>query len=156
MLFKKFVTRGLPISPSVTEDDWTRWADSMEHAPGDVIGKVADEIHFKFMNHFVTNNPARVEGIERMLARRLRDREINDKDRRLSKEALSKHRFIEAGEVQAALDEVLRQPQVKMQINKAKEVYRDAEQILAVLSKVGKRGLGFENDVTRRSELWGQ
>lgn len=153
-LFKMFLTRGLPLAPSVTEEAYLGWAETLVNAPGDVIGKVADEIHFKFMKEFVAENPSKMASIERALASRLKDREARPTDHAYVKKALGIHKQVGSEAIGTALEAVLKQPQVQMQINKAREVYRDAEEIMAGLSVVGKRGLGFEQEVGRRSKLW--
>jgi len=154
-LFRKFLVRGLPISDGVTQEDYLRWAEQMVDAPGDVLGKVADEVHFKFVRELTDNHPSKIAGIERSLARRLREREANAKDYEFTRKALGSYREIGAVEITNALDSVLHQPQVQMQIDAARQVYRDAEDVLKGLA-VAKSvtGLGFTGDVARKSKVW--
>lgn len=154
-LFKQFLGKGLPLSPAITEEHYLAWAKRMENAPGDVIGKVADEIHFKFMTDLSNSPSNRMEKIERMLAKRLKDREAKDKDKIYLREALASHGYIGLEQVELALDEVLKQPQVQMQIDKAKKVYKDAEDILKGLASAKDGGLGFTSSGTKKSSLWG-
>lgn len=149
-LLKKFLNRGLPIDPSVTEEHYMAWAKQLEDAPGDVIGKVADEVHFKFMHEFVFKSEKIVARIERSLTSRLKNKEISEFDRIYLRRALAKHRTISANEISASLEEVLKQPQVKMQIRKAREVYRDAAELLKSIEK----GIGFGAQVRSSSSTW--
>ena len=151
-LFKLFLTRGMPIHQAVSEEDYLRWAGMLDHAPGDVLGKVADEVHFKYMREFVDSSPQRIAGIERALGRKLHDRETTDRDRAHLKKQLGAHHEVTAEEITAAVESTLKQPQIQMQISKAKEVYRDAEEILKGLAKVDGSGLGFGAE--RKSKLW--
>jgi hypothetical protein len=155
-LFKHFLTRGLPINPSVTQENYMAWSEIMVGAPGDVIGKVADEIHFKFMHELVEAKPEKVKAIEKALNKRLRDRESKKQDFDFIRKALGSCKMITAEEIGTALETVIKQPQVKMQIEKAVQVYKDSEDILKGLSKIGKSGLGFGGDVRKKSDLWGR
>lgn len=154
ILLKQFLSRGLPIDSTVTDEHYMTWAKGLEHAPGDVLGKIADEVHFKFMREFVEQNRKEVVKIERTLAKRLLNREINDIDRGYLKKALAKHRTIGVEPINEAMRDILNQPQVKMQIRKAKEVYRDAEEILHGLTL--EKGVGFKGEVGKKNELWGR
>jgi SpoVK/Ycf46/Vps4 family AAA+-type ATPase len=151
-LFKQFLLGGMPIHQAVNEEDYMRWAEMLDHAPGDVLGKVADEIHFKFMREFVDASPKRIAGIERALARKLRDRESNDRDRAALKTKLAAHHEITAEEITQAIETTLKQPQIQMQIESAKQVYRDADEIMKGLSKPNGSGLGF--GAQRKNQLW--
>jgi len=142
-LFRKFLTRGLPVDENVSETNYLEWADMLNHAPGDVIGKVTDEIHFKFMHELVLYDSKLSATIERNLSKKLKDREAAKKDFSFLKTALSKFRVIEAPEVTKALELVIAQPQVKMQISKAKQVYRDAREIIDGLSVIEGGSLAF-------------
>ena len=153
-LFKMFLTRGLPIDPSVTQDDYMKWSEILVNAPGDVIGKVADEIHFKFMNELVLGNPDKVRIIEKTLGKRLRNREANKKDSAYIIKALGAHKTIGGTDITAALESTIKQPQVKMQIEKARQTYKDAADIMAGLATIGKQGLGFGGNVSKKSDLW--
>lgn len=153
MLFKKFLTRGLPVTDDVNEEAFMKWAEMMNHAPGDVIGKVADEIHFKYMRELVKDDDKLAEKIERSLHKRLNDRETKPTDYDFLKKALAKHKSIGAADITPALESVLLQPQVKMQIAKAKQVYKDAKEILEGLSVPGGSTLGFHAE-GKKSAMW--
>jgi SpoVK/Ycf46/Vps4 family AAA+-type ATPase len=153
-LFKMFLTRGLPVDESVTEADYLKWADMMNHAPGDVIGKVTDEIHFKFMHELVTRDEKIIATLEKSLSKKLRDREAKKTDYTFLKAALAKHKTIGAADITTALEAVIVQPQVKMQINKAKQTYKDAEDIMKGLSAIGESDHGFHG--LKKSQIWGQ
>lgn len=153
-LLQKFLTRGLPIADDVTQNNYLKWADELKDAPGDVIGKVADELHFKYMNNFVDNNSKKITSVENILSKRLKDREIISKDRTYLLDILRSYATISAEEITEGLAATLKQPQVQMQINKAKEVYAAAERTLQGLS-VGRRELGFgATNVRQSNPLW--
>jgi SpoVK/Ycf46/Vps4 family AAA+-type ATPase len=153
-LFKQFLTKGLPVADDVTETSYLEWADRLEDAPGDVLGKVADEVHFKFMKEFVDKHGDKVSGIERRLSKRLRDKEIEERDRKFLRDALKQYKIVGANDVSDALDMVIKQPQIQMQINKAKQVYRDAGELMQGLSSIGGKEMGFGGTVKKRSALW--
>ncbi len=153
-LLKQFLSRGLPLHPAIGEDDYMMWAEQLDHAPGDVLGKIADEVHFKFMHEMADKSPKRVAEIERTLAQRLRERAHKPSDREYLKKALATHREIDAIEIDLAIRTVTAQPQIQMQIKKSREVYRDADEIMKGLSRVDSSGLGF--GAAKRSELWGR
>lgn len=153
-LLKQFLSRGLPLHPMIGEEDYLRWAEQLDHAPGDVLGKIADEVHFKFMHEMADKNPKRVAGIERILSQRLRERAAKPADREYLKKALAGHREIDAIEIDLAIRTVTAQPQIQMQIKKSREVYRDADEIMKGLSRVDSSGLGF--GAAKKSELWGR
>jgi 3-hydroxyacyl-CoA dehydrogenase len=104
------------------------------------------------MNEFITSKKARTEIIEKTLRKRLKHRDINEKDHAYLKQVLSNHRLIDATEVDTALESVLKQPQVRMQIRTAREVYRDADEILNSLTL--DKGIGFGATVGRKGGLW--
>jgi hypothetical protein len=58
---------------------------------------------------------------------------------------LATYKIISGEDITTALETVIAQPQVKMQINKAKQVYRDAEDIMKGLSDINSSGLGFKH-----------
>ena len=151
-LFKMFLTRGLPVDPSVTEEDYLKWAEMLNHAPGDVIGKVTDEIHFKFMNELVNKDAKMIAALEKTLAKKLKERDAKKTDFTFLKDALGKHKLIGAADITSALEDVVKQPQVQMQINKAKQTYRDATDIVKGLSAVGETDHGFLGK--KQSVIW--
>lgn len=151
-LFKMFLTRGLPVDTSVTDDDYAKWAEMLNHAPGDVIGKVTDEIHFKFMHELVTNDAKMIAALEKNLSRKLRNRDATKTDYTFLKSALGKKKMIGAADITTALESVIIQPQVKMQINKARQTYKDAEDILKGLSSIGESDHGFHGK--KKSVVW--
>ena len=151
-LFKMFLTRGLPVDPSVTEEDYAKWAEMLNHAPGDVIGKVTDEIHFKFMHELVTADSKMVAALEKTLSKKLRDREAKKQDFTFLKNTLAKRRTIGATDITTALETVISQPQVKMQIDKAKKTYKDAADIMKGLSVIGETDHGFHG--VKKSVVW--
>lgn len=153
-LLKMFLCRGLPIDPAITEDDFKGWAEKMEHAPGDVIGKVADEVHFKYMHELSNSSQTKMGAIERALSKRLKERGVADRDRAYVREALSGYGYITAARISEGLDDVLRQPQVQMQIDASKKTYQDAQDILNGLSTAGDAGFGFGGSGKKRSGLW--
>lgn len=153
-LLKLFLSKGLPLDPSITDVSYNGWAEMLNHAPGDVIGKVADEIHFKFMHDFVHDKEGRAAEVEKVLAKRLREREVTPKDRAYVKKALAAYGHISSEQVTTALESVLKQPQVQMQIEAAKTCFREAQDILDGLTVVGDAGFGFGGSGKKRSDLW--
>ncbi len=150
-LLQMFLERGMPLSPDVTPDQYIQWAERLEYAPGDVLGKIADEVHFKFMSEITQGDHNRLRRLESTLRRRSRNEELSDKDRTYVKRILGQHRYITPEEVTGALESVLGQPQIQMQIKKAKQTYKDAADIMNGLASVDSGRLGF---TAHGSRVW--
>jgi len=153
-LFKHFLTRGMPISPGVRSSDYDGWAETLVDAPGDVLGKIADEVHFKYIREYKSANPRTVKRLERYLTKIENERDLSRAEYAYVKRELAQYRSIPKAEVQEALDYMIRQPAVQKMINAARAVYNEADKIMQGLTVVGDVGptLGF--NVRRQSGLW--
>lgn len=153
-LFKYFLTRGMPISTAVKSVDYARWAEMLKDSPGDVLGKIADEVHFKFIRGYRHANPTAARRLERYLTRIENERDLTRAEYAHVKRELAGYRRVTKPEVEDAIGYMLRQPAVQKMINSAREVYREADKIMQGLMEVGDVGptLGF--GVKERSRIW--
>lgn len=156
-LFKKFLDKGLPLSTDIDNNDYLTWAKDMTDAPGDVIGKIADEIHFKFISRVVKDNHQKVDFLNKALAKRLKNRDSKKEDFSFVKKQLTALGEITKDDITDALQNTLKQPQVRMQINKSKAVYDDAQNVLNGLSTIddNMKSMGFAGQISKKSVLWG-
>jgi len=134
-MLKMFLEQRLPVGPGV-EFSYEKWAEKLEDAPGDVVRKVVDEVHFGVMPDFIRSNPEQASTIERLLQKRERTEGVLDKkDQRYVIHRLKANGIcIEPGDIDIALSSVLEQPQIQMQIKKARQVYANARTLLDNLS----------------------
>lgn len=132
----------LPIAEDVPQH-YLRWAKKLEGAVGDVIRKVADEIHAETVPAIIKAHPKEAVNIQRTLSRHEMKRgTVNDKDIAYLKRELGKYQTITVADVDRHVDTILTRPQIVLQINKAKKLYEDAQQLLEALSS-GKADKGF-------------
>jgi SpoVK/Ycf46/Vps4 family AAA+-type ATPase len=151
-LFKKFLNRGMPIADDVTDADYNRWAVQLENAPGDVIGKVADEVHFKYFKQFRTDHQKLSDRLNAYLKKAELNEKLSDRQYEYVKAELAEHGTVSRESIDGAMETMLKLPQIIKTVTAAKNVYRDAEKIMAGLSKVDGSGFGFNAD--EGSKLW--
>ncbi len=130
---------GLPLHEDA-ENNYETWARRLENAPGDVIRKVVDEIHFKLLPQFIRENPTTASRLERILYRReINKGNLAKRDREYIKAKLGDYKVVITPDmVDSAIDSLLSQPQIRMQIDSARQVYEDAKLLLQELA-VGER-----------------
>lgn len=77
---------------------------------------------------------------------------LEERDMRYVKRELKKHKIVTPEKVNRALNNLLVQPPIRMQIDTAKKVYRDARRIMEELSSGGTSGFGLRprNDFLER------
>jgi len=141
-LLKMYIENSLPVSPEV-EQHYSEWAKKLKDAPGDVIRKVVDEIHFKIMPDFIRKNPKIASKLENTLSNRSKDSgRLADEDRLYLRNKLKEYKlFITPKHVDESIDELLSQQNIKIQIKAARETYQDAKRILGELG-TGRVGFG--------------
>lgn len=128
--------KSLPLADKV-EESYDMWAQKLQDAPGDVVRKVVDEVHFALVPSFIKQKPAIAERLERTLYNReTKQGKLTDKDILYLRESLRKYNCIATTEqIGNALDDILKKPNIKMQISDAKKVYDDAERLLETISE---------------------
>lgn len=153
-LFRKFLSRGMPLSRDIGQADYQRWAAQLKDAPGDVLGKVADEVHFKLMSDYRHTGPRGAKGLERILAKRSKENgSLGRSDYALVKRTLAASGHVVTREnIDAALTYMLRQPAVQKEIIAAREVYREADKIMQGLATVD--GVRSAFGLSQRSRLF--
>jgi SpoVK/Ycf46/Vps4 family AAA+-type ATPase len=145
-LLKMYLEKTLPLHEDVPEN-YQRWAEKLADAPGDVVRKVVDELHFQKVPPYLRENPSKAERIEKILYRREMNKgDLNDKDIAYVRETLRRGGVIITPlDVEHQIDQLLLRPAVRMQINAAKEVYRDAKRLLEDLASGEGRGYGMKH-----------
>lgn len=131
-LFKNFLSRGLPISPEVDESKYKLWAKRLEGTTGDIIGNVADAIHYEIMREFIGKHEKEGKKITKYIGRRVADGK--EPDRVYIKRKIGSYISVTSAQIESALDMKLTEPAIKEQILHAEKVYRDANDILAGIS----------------------
>ncbi|PIN81088.1 hypothetical protein COV11_02695 [Candidatus Woesearchaeota archaeon CG10_big_fil_rev_8_21_14_0_10_30_7] len=140
-LLKMFLEKSFPVSSEITLEQYLDWAETLKDAPGDVIRKVVDELHFKFLPDYLKSNPKEAQAIQKNLQKREQKKGTNDdEDIAFLKEKLSKHITIMPEHVTNAIKKLLIKPSIRMQINDAKTLYEKTGELLSRLEK-GDSGL---------------
>lgn len=144
-LLSLYLEKRLPVADGM-QSHYDNWSTRLEHAPGDVVRKVVDELHFEMIPEFIRANPRLADRLEKVLYRReAKDGRLSDADIRYVKGQLQRYGCIATPEqVGSALDMVLGKPHIRMQINDAKQVYRDAAQLLDQMSQASPHGFGLK------------
>ena len=154
-LFKQFLTKGMPIAGDVSEVDYLGWADQLKDAPGDVLGKVADEVHFKLMRGYLTEHRRSASPAERRLARSLKERAMKPSDLLYVKRTLAQSGYtVTKDHIGMAVNHMLGEPVVQMQIEAARRVYREADDIKRSLISGGDLEMRSHFGLKPRDGLW--
>lgn len=152
-LFKRFLTNGMPVARGITNDDYTRWAKILDDAPGDVLGKIADEVHFKYMMEFRQSNPKGARNLERYLSGKAKEGDLAPTDYSYAKRQLKRFRPVTKGEIDGAVEYMMKQPAIQKMINAARDVYQEADKIMHGLMQVNDGpGIGF--GAKQQSQIW--
>lgn len=148
-----YLEKRMPVRADVPEH-YAKWAEKLDHAPGDVIRKVVDELHFEIVPEFIRKNSRVAERLERTLyGREKKNGALDDKDIIYLRSSMQKYGIeITPEQVDKTVDDLLLRPVIQQQINRAKQVYEDAETILQELKdmKDDRPRFGFRT----RSELF--
>ncbi len=152
-MLKMYLERTLPVHEDVHKDianHYGRWAERLADAPGDVVRKVVDEIHFVLLPDYIKEHRKEATRVEQVLRKReMNEGVLDDADIRYVKSKLAKYRPVSPADVERSIDYLLQKPNIRSQIDTARKVYRDAKLLLEELS-VGQRGFGL----TRQSGLY--
>ena len=135
-LLKIYLERRLPLTPDVSVQ-YGAWAKKLDNAPGDVVRKVVDEVHFTLIPPFLRANKRIGRRVEKvLLARETREGTLDDGDIAYVRTQLQRAGVIVKPEqVDYALTKILDEPQIKLQIATAKKMYEEAHTILDDLAK---------------------
>ena len=137
-LLRMYLGKRLPIHSDV-EQNYLRWAEQLEDAPGDVIRKVADEVHFELVPPFIKAHPREARRMEKILCQReIKGKALSETDISYVRNQLQRYNVITTPDiVDSSLKRLLLQPAIRMQIDAARKVYQDSEQVLNELSNAG-------------------
>ncbi len=111
-------------------------------APGDVMGKIVDHLHYIRMKPYIESNPHHAKKLERYLARQEMRRECSSRERGYIIKQLGIEFTISTDDVTEAIKHVVALPHVKKQIAAARECYDNAASIIARIENPTKR-MGF-------------
>lgn len=153
-LLKQFLYRGLPISSGVKSQHYEAWGKLLKDAPGDVLGKIADEIHFKFMREYLSNNSKNARGIEKHLHKLSIEGDLTKSEFSFVKRSLGEYRRVGVEEIDKAVNYMLRQPVVQKEIDAARKVYAEAQDVLDGLAMVTDDGPSVGFGAKRKSGMW--
>lgn len=132
-LLKHFLRAGLPMSSGFKNKHYQKWGSMMDGATGDVIGKVADDIHYEFMRQFIEEHPK--DG--RRLNNYIRKMHVDGKnlDKKYIKREIGKHLKVTPVWVEEKINQKINDPIIVEQIETAVRVYAEARKVLANLHK---------------------
>ncbi len=150
-LLGRFLEKSLPLEAGIAAH-YDGWATKLIDAPGDVVRKVVDEVHFSLLPRFVAEHPQTARRMERVLQNRERSTgSLTDHDVAYVKERLERAGYVVTPAlVDTSIDRLLKQPPIRMQIQTARKVYQDAQELLAELASHGGAQFGFKH----RSDLF--
>jgi SpoVK/Ycf46/Vps4 family AAA+-type ATPase len=150
-MLKMYVEKTLPIREGeMTPEHYTAWAKKLENAPGDVVRKVVDEIHFSLLPEYIRTHPREAARLEGVLRRReISQGELKEGDINYLKARLGRDFVVTPEKVDGTIDYLLKQPPIRMQIDTARKLYREAEELLAEIS-TGSPAFGLQ----RRREIF--
>ena len=130
-LLKKFITRGLPLSTGFKASDWKKWGVLLEGVTGDIIGKIADDIHYEYMSSLIKEHPDKSLKFEELATNvRLGKNSLAD----LKKE-LKKYKKVNSKWINDIITQKLAEPVIQEQIKLATKLYKDADTILNNMHK---------------------
>ena len=105
----------------------------LEGATGDVIGKVADDIHYEFMRRFIDGHPKEARKLDTYIRRATASRNSDGLDKPYVKRTIGAHMVVTPDWVEQKVTGKLADPIIIEQINTAKRVYDEARTVLANL-----------------------
>ncbi|MBI2564576.1 AAA family ATPase [Candidatus Woesearchaeota archaeon] len=145
LMLKMYLEKTLPVNEDVSKQ-YVAWAKRLEGAPGDVIRKVVDEVHFTIVPEYLRAHPEKALRIQRTLQKREDKRGLtDDKDIEYLKKQLAEHRVVIPEDVDNAIEKLLSQPPIQMQIKAAKELYENTKELLNELSDRDNSGFGLKS-----------
>ncbi len=134
-LLKMYLERSLPVHQDVAQH-YLNWAEQLANAPGDVVRKVVDELHFEMVPAYIRSHPKDAAKIEHLLYQReLNHGQLTKKDGAYLTHLFEKKQIVVTPDhVKHKIDQLLLQPAIRMQINAAKSVYNEAKTLLDELA----------------------
>ena len=131
-LLKTFLTNGLPLSSGFREQHYQQWGEMLDGATGDVIGKVADDIHYEFMRKFIDEHPSEGRKLNGQI-KRMQTRNGGELDKPYVKRTLGQYIKVTPDRVDERLRGKLAEPIIREQIDTAKRVYAEAREVMVNL-----------------------
>jgi len=143
-MLKMFLEKTLPVSKKISQKHYNGWAEKLRDAPGDVVRKVVDETHFKLVTDYIKENPQDAGRVQQTLQKReIKHGYTENRDIHYLKDRIGKFRLITPKDIDDSINNLLKQPTIKMQIDTAKDVYEEAEEILNEIGESGATGFGM-------------
>jgi len=131
-LLKMFLSNGLPLSRGFKDSYYQRWGELLEGPTGDVIGKVADDVHYEFMRKFIREHPKEGRKLNGQI-RRMQLRNNGELDKPYIKRTMGQYMVVTPDWVEEKIQAKLAEPIIREQIETAKRVYAEARDVLANL-----------------------
>jgi len=157
-LLRHFLTKGLPLSRGFRNQMWTEWGTALDGATGDVIGKIADDIHYEFMRKYINEHPKDARRLNSLIRRKTTSTTATKKtdDAVLAevKRIISPNMTVDPVWVGRAIKQKLEEPIVVEQISTAKRVYAEAKDVLANLHRRSDAATGsMQSQPTTRQKM---
>ncbi|HLC78118.1 MAG TPA: ATP-binding protein [Candidatus Nanoarchaeia archaeon] len=131
-LLKTFLTNGLPLSSGFRQQNYQQWGEMLDGATGDVVGKIADDIHYEFMRKFIDEHSSEGRKLNNQI-RRMQSRNGGQVDKPYIKRTMGQYMVVTPDWVDQKLRAKLAEPIIREQIDTAKRVYAEAKDVLANL-----------------------
>ena len=131
-LLKTFLTNGLPLSSGFRQQHYVEWGEMLDGATGDVIGKIADDIHYEFMRKFIDEHPSEGRKLNTQI-RRMQSKNGGELDKPYIKRQLGQYDKVNPAWVDIRLRAKLAEPIIVEQIDTAKRVYAEAREVMVNL-----------------------
>ncbi len=129
-LLKHFLHNSMPLSHGFRNGDYKRWAEHLEGATGDVIGKVVDNLYESFMKKFISEHPKEGRKLDSYAKRASEKDEL---DKQYVKNEIGRYLTVTPDWLDANVNSTLSEPIIKDQIETAKRVYTEAREVMARL-----------------------
>ncbi len=150
-LLRKFITTGLPLTSGFTDQQYSQWGTMLNGATGDVIGKVADDIHSEFMRKFIDEHNEEGKRLQAYLRRTHADGKEVDKT--YMRRTIGRQLRVTPDWVDQKIQAKLADPIIQEQIEEAKRVYAEAEKIMSDLYGRRPSRIGFAAGTPRGPDL---
>lgn len=137
-LLKTYVGGGLPVHAEVTDQRYAAWAVQLRDAVGDIIQKVGERIHTKYMKEFIERRPEQALMLQEHLKEKEREGllvEGGERRNYLRARFAEVYRVVTAEEVEREVQELITRPDIAKQISVARRTYADAEKLKEILAQ---------------------
>ncbi len=128
-MLKMYLEQSLPVHET-TALHYMHWAQKLKNAPGDVIRKVVDELHYAIVPAFIRSYDADAAYLEKQLQEKELQGTISEEDRATLRQHIAQYKVVMPADVEQTIDCLLKKPAIRMQIDSSRKVYREAQDML--------------------------